>query len=218
MWRARPRRAGHRRCVPGARHPDYRRQREPVQRDRRPARFCRPGSGSGGTREDASRVVGRPFPCSVHLQADRDPAAIILLGENGGELGGSEYSTRCTVCWPVCRPRSILAAERRLQQFLVGSAAGLRAPRDCAEVALPSHWRSAASTPAAWEPRLTCRLQQPIMGWLQKPHCFGESASRVIVSVEESRAADVLARAVAAGVPAALIGRTGGASRDAGGR
>jgi phosphoribosylformylglycinamidine synthase len=39
---------------------------------------------------------------------------------------------------------------------------------------------------------------------------FGESASRVIVSVEESRAADVLARAVAAGVPAALIGRTGG--------
>ena len=57
---------------------------------------------------------------------------------------------------------------------------------------------------------MTCRLQQPIAGWLQKPPCFGESASRVIVSVEESRAADVLAQAVAAGVPAALIGRTGG--------
>jgi phosphoribosylformylglycinamidine synthase len=39
---------------------------------------------------------------------------------------------------------------------------------------------------------------------------FGESASRVVVSVEESRAADVLARAVAAGVPAARIGQTGG--------
>ena len=40
---------------------------------------------------------------------------------------------------------------------------------------------------------------------------FGESASRVIVGVDPSKAADVLAKAAAAGVPAARIGTTGGA-------
>ena len=39
---------------------------------------------------------------------------------------------------------------------------------------------------------------------------FGESASRVVVSVEERRADELLGRALAAGVPAAAIGRTGG--------
>ncbi len=39
---------------------------------------------------------------------------------------------------------------------------------------------------------------------------FGESASRIVVSVAASKASDVLARAAAAGVPATLIGRTGG--------
>jgi phosphoribosylformylglycinamidine synthase len=39
---------------------------------------------------------------------------------------------------------------------------------------------------------------------------FGESASRIIVAVDPTRTADVLAAARAAGVPATRIGRTGG--------
>jgi phosphoribosylformylglycinamidine synthase subunit PurL len=39
---------------------------------------------------------------------------------------------------------------------------------------------------------------------------FGESASRVVVSVTPARAHDVLARAAERGVPAAIIGRVGG--------
>ena len=39
---------------------------------------------------------------------------------------------------------------------------------------------------------------------------FGESASRVIVSASPDRAADVLTRAADAGVPARIVGRTGG--------
>jgi phosphoribosylformylglycinamidine synthase len=39
---------------------------------------------------------------------------------------------------------------------------------------------------------------------------FGESASRVVVSVAPDAATDVLTRAKAAGVPARVIGRTGG--------
>ena len=39
---------------------------------------------------------------------------------------------------------------------------------------------------------------------------FGESASRVVVSASPERAADVVAHAAAAGVPARVIGRVGG--------
>ena len=39
---------------------------------------------------------------------------------------------------------------------------------------------------------------------------FGESASRVVVSVAPDRVDDVLSRAAASGVPARIIGRTGG--------
>jgi phosphoribosylformylglycinamidine synthase len=39
---------------------------------------------------------------------------------------------------------------------------------------------------------------------------FGESASRVVVSVAEDRAAELLERAKTGGVPAAVIGRVGG--------
>src|SRR5690606_40579746 len=42
---------------------------------------------------------------------------------------------------------------------------------------------------------------------------FGESASRVVVSVAPDRTAAVLAAAHAAGVPAARIGTTGGGAR-----
>ena len=41
MWQFAEAVAGHRRGVPRARHSDHRRQRQPLQRDRRPARFCR---------------------------------------------------------------------------------------------------------------------------------------------------------------------------------
>jgi phosphoribosylformylglycinamidine synthase len=39
---------------------------------------------------------------------------------------------------------------------------------------------------------------------------FGESASRVVVSVAAERAHELLARASAAGVPVSVIGRVGG--------
>ena len=41
---------------------------------------------------------------------------------------------------------------------------------------------------------------------------FGESATRVVVSVSPETTADVLNRAKTAGVPARVIGRTGGSS------
>jgi phosphoribosylformylglycinamidine synthase len=40
--------------------------------------------------------------------------------------------------------------------------------------------------------------------------CFAESANRVVVAVDEERVDEVLGRAAAAGVPAAVIGVAGG--------
>jgi phosphoribosylformylglycinamidine synthase len=40
--------------------------------------------------------------------------------------------------------------------------------------------------------------------------CFAESANRVVVAVDEERVDEILGRAAAAGVPAALIGVAGG--------
>ena len=52
-------RRGHRRRLPRARHADYRRQRQPVQRDRRPAIFPTPVLGVVGLLEDASKTRRR---------------------------------------------------------------------------------------------------------------------------------------------------------------
>jgi phosphoribosylformylglycinamidine synthase len=46
--------------------------------------------------------------------------------------------------------------------------------------------------------------------WRVAATLFGESASRIVVSAAQDAAPRVLAAAAAAGVPAAVIGRTGG--------
>ena len=46
--------------------------------------------------------------------------------------------------------------------------------------------------------------------WRPAATLFGESASRIVVSVAEEAVSRVLSAAAAAGVPAAVIGRTGG--------
>ena len=75
----------HRRGLPRARRAGHRRQRQPLQRDRRRGDLPDAGHRRGRRRSTMRRrVVGR----------GRSSAAgddIILLGENRGELGGSEY-------------------------------------------------------------------------------------------------------------------------------
>jgi phosphoribosylformylglycinamidine synthase len=49
--------------------------------------------------------------------------------------------------------------------------------------------------------------ETPTAAWL-----FGEDQARYLLAVEAKQAADILARARSAGVPAAAVGRVGGAS------
>jgi len=164
-----------------------------------------PVIGVVGVIEDASCVLTRVFP-AVGLE-------IVLLGEGRGELGGSEYLKTLHGLIRGVPPGLDLARERGLQRLLVDLASRrlARSAHDCAEGGLAialaeccfdagglgADVAIAAASSDDGVDRLAATL-------------FGESASRVIVSVAPADIAAVLDLAKAAGVPAQRIGRTGG--------
>jgi phosphoribosylformylglycinamidine synthase len=162
-----------------------------------------PVLGVVGVIEDAAHVQARAFP--------EDGAAIVLLGEGRDELGGSEYLYQVHGLLRGQPPQLDLDAERRLQKLLVETAAdGLTmSAHDCAEgglaVALAECCFDTGGEGADIDvPAVAAHALAT------ESALFGESASRVIVSVEPAALDTLLARAAEAGVPARLIGRTGG--------
>jgi phosphoribosylformylglycinamidine synthase len=163
-----------------------------------------PVIGVVGVIEDARKLVLRAFP---------EPGLdVILLGVNRGELGGSEYLK--TIHGLVCGlpPTLDLMGELALQRLLVSLSANslIRSAHDCAEggfaVTLAECCFENGGVGAA------VRIPAvPEAGPDDMATLFGESASRVIVSVAPPDTDRVLADAAAAGVPAARIGTTGGA-------
>jgi phosphoribosylformylglycinamidine synthase len=163
--------------------------------------------GVVGLIDDASRAVTRVFP-----DAGLD---IVLLGTSHGELGGSEYLYTVHGLTRGVPPALDLAAERALQALVADLIArGLaRSAQDCSEggvaVALAECCFDSAGVGASVAIPGTAsdggvdRLAAAL---------FGESASRVLVSVAPGDTASVLAAARSAGVPAAAIGKTGGAA------
>jgi phosphoribosylformylglycinamidine synthase subunit PurL len=165
-----------------------------------------PVIGVVGLLEHADRLVSRRF--------QRAGDVIVLLGADRGELGGSEY---LKVAHGLVRgrpPAIDLEAEHALQMLLVDLADGrlVGSAHDCsdgglavtlaeccfdaggigAEVAIDA---GGVSRDAA----INCAAA-----------LFGESASRVVVSTTVDTVTDVLERAAAVGVPARVVGRTGG--------
>ena len=168
-----------------------------------------PVLGVVGIIEDAERALTRVFR--------RQGAAIVLLGETGVDLGGTEY---LHVMHGMVRgkpPTLDLSAERSLQRLLVSSAADglLESAHDCAEGGVAVTLSECCfdsggigaevSLPQALGAGLDDREDIMLAATL-----FGETASRVIASVPEENADEFFARARGAGVPARLIGRTGG--------
>jgi phosphoribosylformylglycinamidine synthase len=164
-----------------------------------------PVIGVVGVIEDAANVVMRAFP-----GAGLD---VVLFGESFAELGGSEYLKTLHGLIRGVPPALDLAREHALQRLLVDLASRrfVRSAHDCAEgglaVALAEccceanglgvEVAIASAAPVAGVDRLAATL-------------FGESASRVLVSVTPDRTAAVLEASRAAGVPAVKVGRTGG--------
>ena len=146
------------------------------------------------------------------LQPCRDPDAIILLGKNLGELGGSEYLHALHGMINGEPPQLDLDAERRLQRFLVEVIGDglLLSAHDCAEGGLAVALAECCFDTGGRGAEVDVPSAGVDHGLIAESTLFGESASRVVVSVEQSRADELLARAQAAGVPAASIGETGG--------
>jgi phosphoribosylformylglycinamidine synthase len=154
--------------------------------------------GVVGLLEDASRVVTRVF--------SRPDDVVLLLGEDRGELGGSEYLATVHGIVAGDAPGLDLTREAALQSLLVDAiGAGLvRSAHDCADggfaVALAECCFDANG--------LGCHVDIP--GGDAAMALFSESASRAIVSVAAADEAALLARAADAGVPARRVGVTGG--------
>ncbi len=165
-----------------------------------------PVIGVVGLMEDAAGVRTRVFP-----EAGLD---IVVLGENFGELGGSEY-LKTIVGVIAGRPPALdLERERALQKFLVSETGikAIRSAHDCSDggfaVALAECCCDSAGVGAdVGIPSATGAGG----GDRDNATLFGESATRVILSVNPDATDAFLERARAAGVTAARIGRTGGA-------
>jgi phosphoribosylformylglycinamidine synthase subunit PurL len=164
-----------------------------------------PVIGVVGLLQDASNVRGRVFP-DENLE-------IVLLGEGDGELGGSEYLKTMHGLVRGLPPALDLVGERALQRLVVDliERGVIQSAHDCAEggfaVALAEGCfesggiGAAVSIPGITPVDRTDRLAATL---------FGESATRVIVTVAAGDLQTVLSAAARADVPAARIGRTGG--------
>ncbi len=139
------------------------------------------------------------------FQAEGD--AILLLGENREEIGGSEYVYRTEGVVAGAPPVVDLLAERRLQHAVLGLIQkGLaRSAHDCAEGGLATALAECAvgaETPFGIEVSLEDRIAPVAL-------FFGETQGRVIVSVAEDEVDRALSLAREHGVPARLLGRVG---------
>jgi phosphoribosylformylglycinamidine synthase II len=151
--------------------------------------------GVVGLIDDASRVLTRTF------KGGGD--AIVLLGEDRGELGGSEYLKVMHGLVRGDAPALDLAGEAALLKLVThaGAAGVLRSAHDCSDggiaVTLAESCFDTEGLGASVD--LSAELE-----------LYSETASRIVVSVSASKEQDLLARAKAAGVPARRIGTTGG--------
>ena len=163
-----------------------------------------PVVGVVGLIENAERVGRRTFQSAGDV--------IVLLGESRAELGGSEYLKVVHGLVRGVPPALDLAREAALQRLLVdGISAGIiRSAHDCAEGGF-----AVALGECCFDTGLGATVEIASVTAAESPLAdvaalFGESASRVIVSVAPASVADLLARASVHGVPAAQIGSVGG--------
>ena len=162
-----------------------------------------PVIGVVGLIEDASRTLTRKFA---------EPGLdIVLFGDNLGELGGSEYLKSLHDLVRGLPPALDLSRERALQALTVSLAERgiLRSAHDCAEggfaVTLAECCFETGGVGAVVDiPRASTDGGADLLA----ATLFGESASRVIVSVSPEWTAEVLAKAAEQGVPALRIGAT----------
>jgi len=163
-----------------------------------------PVLGVVGLIEDATRTCTRTF---------KQPGAIVLLlGENLGELGGSEYLAKAHGVVRGLPPALDLAAERALQRLIVQliRAGVLQSAHDCAEGGLAVALAESTFDSGGIGVSVDLPGVQVKGPFQAAATLFGESASRIVVSVAAQHRDPVVEAAAAAGVMCRIIGETGG--------
>jgi phosphoribosylformylglycinamidine synthase len=167
-----------------------------------------PVIGVVGLIEHASRVVARTF-----RQSGDD---VILLGEGFGEVGGSEYLKVVAGTVQGEPPQLDLKRERALID-LVTRAAGaglLQSAHDCSDggVAVTLAECAFDTGGIGLDVDMPAAIRSGVLdtGTTAAATLFGESASRVVVSVERNKREMLMQMAAGLGVPALAIGCTGG--------
>ena len=165
-----------------------------------------PTIGAVGLVRDAGDVARATFP--------EAGLAVLLLGvDRGGPLGGSEWVSRHTGEVKGPPPTLDLAAEAKLQALLLALLRDrprlVKSAHDVSEGGLAvalAECAAATDDPAAMiGARVSIGEGEPLAAAL-----FGEAPSRVVITVAPADVDAVLARALAAGVPARALGETGG--------
>jgi phosphoribosylformylglycinamidine synthase len=154
-----------------------------------------PVLGVVGVMEDASRVVTRTF------KSEGD--AIVMLGEDKGELGGSEYLKTVHGLVRGEIPAFDPARESALITLVTGAATAglLKSAHDCSDGGLSVTLAESCFDSGGIGASVSLDTATEL---------FSETASRILVSVDASKEQELLSRAASAGVPARRIGTTGG--------
>jgi phosphoribosylformylglycinamidine synthase len=132
--------------------------------------------------------------------------ALLLLGETHGELGASLYLRECRGSEAGAPPPVDLAMERRCGDFVRAAitAGEVRTVHDLSDGGLVV---AAAEMALASGVGVTLHVSgdAPSHGIL-----FGEDQARYLIAIAAAEAPDLMARARAAGLPIAEVGRAGG--------
>jgi phosphoribosylformylglycinamidine synthase subunit PurL len=163
--------------------------------------------GVVGVLDDAAKVVSRTF------KAAGDD--ILLLGDGFGEMGGSEFLKILHGVVKGEPPRLDLARERALISLVTRAASAglLRSAHDCSDggLAVTLAESSFETGGIGFEVDMPAQVGQAPNSLRVTSTLFGESASRVVVSVQPKDVSAVLKLAADLGVPSRRIGKTGGA-------
>ncbi|HEX7281735.1 MAG TPA: phosphoribosylformylglycinamidine synthase subunit PurL [Vicinamibacterales bacterium] len=165
--------------------------------------FPTPVLGVVGLLDDASRTATRAFK--------RAGATVVLLGDNRGELGGSEYLATMHGKVAGQPPAIDLHREAALQRLIVKLIREqlIESAHDCSEGGLAI--ALAECTFDNGGIGVTANIAgEAAAAFSVNAVLFGESASRIVISVDSARLDAVLSAATAAAIPAVEIGNTGG--------
>jgi phosphoribosylformylglycinamidine synthase len=165
-----------------------------------------PVLGVVGLIDDAETALGRIFP--------ENDLEVALLGDNRGELGGSEYLKSLRGLTAGQPPHLNLALERGLHQLLPALARDglILSAQDVSDGGLAIAIAECCFGRNGRGVTVDIPVVEVESG-VPPAHAtlFGESAGLIIVTARSSALEDVLARAAAHGVAAKRVGRTGGA-------